>query len=93
MIGRFGRSFDEWIRSIDRYAGADLAYLGPRGIIPPEAVIKHGQRRDNPFREKRKFDAVKFVEGDAAIDPDADAEASDEEGQNLGKTELVEMEG
>ncbi|KAH8103991.1 tRNA pseudouridine synthase [Cristinia sonorae] len=86
--------FDEWIRSIDKYAGKDLTYLGPKGIIPSEAVIKQGERRDNPFREKRKFDAVKFVEGDAAVDDDAEGDAEvEEEGQNLGKAELTEMEG
>ncbi|TCD67975.1 tRNA pseudouridine synthase 1 [Steccherinum ochraceum] len=85
--------FDEWIRSIDKYAGKDMTYLGPRGVIPPEAVMTPGVRRENPLREKRKFDAVKFVEGEVAAEADEEAEASDEEGQGLGKAELAEMEG
>lgn len=57
-------------------------------------MVKQGERRENPFREKRKFDAVKFVPEDAEVEGEADeAEASDEEGQDLGKAELAEMEG
>ncbi|THH32529.1 hypothetical protein EUX98_g1668 [Antrodiella citrinella] len=86
--------FDEWIRSIDKYTGKDLSYLGPKGIIPPDAVMTPGQRRENPFREKRKFDAVKFTGEGTSADAEADeADASDEEEQNLGKAELAEMEG
>ncbi|EGO22351.1 hypothetical protein SERLADRAFT_473077 [Serpula lacrymans var. lacrymans S7.9] len=52
--------FDAWIRSIDMYAGNDLLYLNPRGIIPAAAVIKKGEKRDNVFRERKRFDATSF---------------------------------
>ncbi|KXN92408.1 tRNA pseudouridine synthase 1 [Leucoagaricus sp. SymC.cos] len=50
--------FDAWIRMVDNYAGNDLLYLNPEGTIPEAAIIQKGERRENPFRERRIFDAT-----------------------------------
>src|SRR6266511_1530058 len=52
--------FDAWIRSVDAYAGNDLLYLNPTGILPDLAIIKRGIRRENPFKERRIFDTTSF---------------------------------
>lgn len=54
------RSFDSWIRSVDSYNGSDLLYLNSKGVIPAAAVIKKGEKRENPFREQRKFNITSF---------------------------------
>ncbi|KIP03414.1 hypothetical protein PHLGIDRAFT_497204 [Phlebiopsis gigantea 11061_1 CR5-6] len=55
--------FDAWLRSIDKYEGSDLLWLGPKGILPDAAVIQRGKHRTQPFREKKRFDATSFPEG------------------------------
>ncbi|KAG5220092.1 Vacuolar amino acid transporter [Salix suchowensis] len=52
--------FDAWIRSVDKYGGDDLLYLNHWGIIPPESVVAKGRRRENPFKEHKRFDATAF---------------------------------
>lgn len=52
--------FDAWIRSVDKYGGDDLLYLNHRGIIPPQSVVAKGRRRENPFKEHKRFDATAF---------------------------------
>lgn len=86
------RSFDAWIRSVDKYTGNDLLYLNPKGIIPANAVINRTVRRANPFREKKRFDATSFPEGEqpTAVEEDED---EDEEEEKLDKKTLMEMEG
>ncbi|EIW58181.1 uncharacterized protein TRAVEDRAFT_84491, partial [Trametes versicolor FP-101664 SS1] len=49
---------DGWIRSVDAYAGRHLGYLNPKGIVPQSAVIKKGEFRNNPYREKKRYDAT-----------------------------------
>ncbi|EIW58179.1 tRNA pseudouridine synthase [Trametes versicolor FP-101664 SS1] len=89
--------FDSWIRSIDSYAGHDLEYLNPKGIVPQSAVIKKGEFRNNPFREKKRYDATSFPVGKAAA-PDA-AEEEEESSENeeaylpLDKEALADLEG
>lgn len=84
--------FDSWIRTIDAYAGNDLLYLNPTGAVPEAAVIKPGEKRANPFREKRKFDATSFpAEGSKQLQDEEEAE-SDEEAV-LNKRQLEEAEG
>ena len=56
-------SFDAWIRSVDGYHGNDLLYLSPKGNIPEAAVIKRGEKRAQPFREKKRFDVTTFPDG------------------------------
>lgn len=84
--------FDAWVRSIDAYAGDDLLYLNPKGVIPAAAVIKRSERRKNPFREKKRFDVTDFPEsGKVEVD-----EAEDEEEEQdvvMDKAKLVDMEG
>lgn len=89
-------SFDGWIRSIDAYAGNDLGYLNPKGVIPTTAVIKRGEFRPNPFREKKRFDATSFPAGAGAENAASlEAEESEEEEAQLplNKEELADMEG
>jgi len=82
-------SFDSWIRSIDSYAGKDFWYLNPRGIIPPDAIVKKGQLRSNPFREKKRFDAV----GPVSAEKEASQEADESDEEAFDKSKLKDMEG
>ncbi|EPQ56520.1 pseudouridine synthase [Gloeophyllum trabeum ATCC 11539] len=81
--------FDAWVRHIDSYAGGDLGYFNPKGVIPSTAVLKKGERRENPFREKKRFDAT--GKADKLIKEEEEEEASEEE--TLDKAKLADMEG
>ncbi|EKM81690.1 hypothetical protein AGABI1DRAFT_118781 [Agaricus bisporus var. burnettii JB137-S8] len=96
--------FDAWIRMVDNYAGNDLLYLNPEGIIPDVAIIKKGDKRENPFRERRVFDATSFSEGDhikTKLQQAEDGRGEDEDGEDgdsdreakLDKKQLAETEG
>ncbi|OJT07586.1 tRNA pseudouridine synthase 1 [Trametes pubescens] len=90
-------SFDGWIRSIDAYAGHDLEYLNPKGIVPQSAVIKKGEHRNNPFREKKRYDATSFPTGKIAAAGAAEEEEESSEDEEahlpLDKEELADLEG
>ncbi|GJJ13518.1 hypothetical protein Clacol_007772 [Clathrus columnatus] len=77
-------TFDAWIRSIDTYSGRDLLYLNQKGVIPPSIVLNKGERRPNPFREKKRFDAT----GPLTLD-----NIEDDEDENMDASKLSEMEG
>ena len=97
MTPRSFNSFDGWVRSIDAYAGHDLEYLNPKGVIPTSAVIKRGEFRANPFREKKRFDATSFpagAAGETVASIEAEESEEDEEAQlPLDKEALADMEG
>ncbi|GBE86651.1 tRNA pseudouridine synthase 1 [Sparassis crispa] len=85
--------FDAWIRHIDGYAGDDFLYLNPKGIIPAAAVLKKGEQRSNPFKEKRRFDStVATVDssGEAAIE---EREEEEDAKVVLDHRKLADMEG
>ncbi|KAG6886242.1 hypothetical protein C0993_010804 [Termitomyces sp. T159_Od127] len=82
--------FDSWMRHLDAYSGNDLLYLNPRGIIPPQAIIKKNERREDPFREKKRFDATSFSVDDDAAKAVGD---EDEEEEHLNKKDLADTEG
>ncbi|KAH9992969.1 pseudouridine synthase [Russula compacta] len=84
--------FDAWMRSTDAYSGDDLLYLNPRGVIPAAAVVKRSERRKNPFREKKRFDATDFPEH-SKIEVDEAEDDDDEQGVVIDKAKLVDMEG
>lgn len=90
-------SFDSWIRSIDSYAGHDLEYLNPKGIVPQSAVIKKGEFRNNPFREKKRYDATSFPVGKSAAPDAAEEEEESSEDEEaylpLDKEGLADLEG
>ena len=80
------------MRTVDAYSGDDLLYLNSRGIIPAAAVLKKSERRKNPFREKKRFDATDFpAASNAAVDEQEEDE--EEQGTIRDKAELVNMEG
>lgn len=86
------------MRHIDAYAGNDLLYLNLKGNIPAQAVIKLKERRDNPFKEKRRFDLTSFtgarMEAKAGAEVgDDDDDESDEEVGSMDKKKLADMEG
>ncbi|KAF8074960.1 pseudouridine synthase [Lyophyllum atratum] len=82
--------FDAWMRYVDAYGGNDLLYLNPKGTIPPAAVIKKKERRENPFKEKKRFDATSFLaEDEKAKLMDED----DEEEAQISKKDLADTEG
>ncbi|KAF8159540.1 pseudouridine synthase [Crassisporium funariophilum] len=86
--------FDAWLRALDAYAGNDLLYLSPVGTIPDEAVITKGVRRDNPFREKRVFDATSFPDnGDIKKKLEETEDVDMEDDAPLDKRQLEETEG
>jgi len=64
------------MQTIDNYSGNDLLYLNPKGFVPSQAVINKGERRENPFKEKKRFNATSFsLENEKLIDlPDEDEE-------------------
>lgn len=86
-------SFDAWLRSIDKYEGNDLLWLGPEGTLPDAAVIKRGEHRAQPFRERKRFDATSFPEGRIEKMDAEDEEADAEEDIPTDKKQLEEMEG
>ena len=71
------------------YGGNDLQYLNPKAIIPAAAVIKKGEKRDNPFKEKRRFDLTSFhdKQGTPAVEDEEEVESK------LNKSRLEDMEG
>ncbi|KAL4250199.1 tRNA pseudouridine synthase TruA family protein [Abortiporus biennis] len=85
--------FDAWIRMVDCYAGNDLLYLNPKGIIPSDAVIKQGERRPNPFKEKRTFNATSFPQNKDIQSIDLEESDEEEETGKLDKAHLAETEG
>jgi hypothetical protein len=54
-------SFDAWVRSVDRYSGNDLLYLNLDSAIPGDCIIKKGEARSNPFKERTIFDRTNFI--------------------------------
>lgn len=65
------------------YKGTDLLYLNPKGVIPPEAVVKKGEHRQIPFRERKVFHMTSFAEDDhekvqAEVQGKADVEVGKE---------------
>ncbi|KAF8202256.1 pseudouridine synthase [Pholiota molesta] len=85
--------FDAWVRMIDAYAGNDLLYLNPTGAVPEAAVIKQGEKRANPFREKRIFDTTSFPAEGIKKKLQEEVVESDEEEVVLDKRQLEEAEG
>lgn len=75
---------------MDAYAGNDLLYLNPKGVIPAAAVIKQGERRENPFKERKRFDATSFFVGDDAKTKPSE---EDEEDEPIDKARLADTEG
>ncbi|CAK5267249.1 unnamed protein product [Mycena citricolor] len=73
--------YDAWIRNVDDYAGNDLLYLNPKGVIPSAAVVRdrRDRHRKGGFKEKRLFDATSFPTGGkesgAVDDEDVEAES------------------
>ena len=80
------------MRSTDAYSGDDLLYLNARGVIPAAAVLKRSERRKNPFRERKRFDATDFPEH-SKIEVDEAEDDDDEQGVVMDKAKLVDMEG
>jgi tRNA pseudouridine38-40 synthase len=66
-----------------------------QGTIPDSAVIKRGQRRVNPFREKRRFDLTGFTKPDGSMKEVnfQEEEVSEGEEEKMDKKKLAEMEG
>ncbi|KAL0953755.1 hypothetical protein HGRIS_004944 [Hohenbuehelia grisea] len=90
--------FDAWIRSVDKYGGQDLLWLNKNGVIPPAAEVKKGQRRENPFREKRRFDSTAFpaqgAESSDAVQALMDEDEDEDEVEvELSKEQLLDAEG
>ncbi|TFK29719.1 pseudouridylate synthase [Coprinopsis marcescibilis] len=84
--------FDAWVRSVDSYAGNDLLYLNPEGKIPEACVIKKGERRSNPFREKRVFDTTSSPTAER-VKKQLEESDGEEEEEVIDKRLLAETEG
>ena len=75
------------MQSIDSYGGNDLLYLNSNGTIPVAAILKKGDKRTKPFKDRKRFDATGF-DGIGKID------AFDEEDDAImDQTCLADMEG
>ncbi|KAH9479442.1 tRNA pseudouridine synthase 1 [Psilocybe cubensis] len=85
--------FDAWIRSIDAYAGNDMLYLNQSGIVPESAVIHRGEKRANPFKEKRIFDTTSFPSTGIKEKLENVTEMEDAEEEVIDKKHLAETEG
>ncbi|CCL98597.1 uncharacterized protein FIBRA_00599 [Fibroporia radiculosa] len=85
--------FDGWMRSVDSYSGNDLLYLNSKGIIPTAAVIRKGERRSNPFRERKRFDTTTFSTASCTEANSFPEEEEEEEEESLDKAKLNDMEG
>ncbi|GJE90935.1 tRNA pseudouridine synthase [Phanerochaete sordida] len=89
--------FDAFIRSVDKYQGNDLQYLNPKGVLPDSAVMKRGERRENAFREKKRFDTTVFPEGRISKFEIEEAEEADEDAEEevlpTNKKDREELEG
>ena len=59
-------------------------YLNHRGNIPPESVVRKGERRTNPFKEMKKFNSTNYTDS-AGLEPFPPPDP-DEEGEG-GKTD------
>ena len=88
----FSPRFDAWIYTIDAYTGQDLLYLNHMGKIPPESVVKKGERRANPFKERKKFNTTDFISDVVSSSlPLLDVDSGEEE-EKLGEKRTEEME-
>jgi hypothetical protein len=60
-------------------------------------VIKRGERRENPFKEMRRFDRTSFAnvgEGDAQVIETQEESEEEESGETrMDKKKLADMEG
>src|ERR1700722_5255307 len=81
--------FDSWVQYIDAYSGGDLLYFNLTGIIPANARIKRGVKRNQPFRERKLFDITSFPTDDSSKSIEGDE--IDEE--MLDNKQLTELEG
>ena len=88
LLMLYSLRFDAWIHFIDSYGGNDLLYLNPKGIIPAAAVIKIGEKRTKPLKDKKRFDATGFTDTSRG-----DAFEEEEEDIVIDKARLVETEG
>lgn len=79
--------FNDWIKSIDVYKGGDLSYFIGGGAIPEHAIVKKGVRRQNPFRELKRFDANNY---ERVVPMEEDTAFDDEK---VDRRMLDEMEG
>ncbi|KAH8829258.1 pseudouridine synthase [Flagelloscypha sp. PMI_526] len=95
--------FHSWLTYLDSYSGKDFLYLNSEdGSIPAEAVRPRGEmakhvteRRENPFREKKKFDATTFnIPGKTSHNMEmVEADDDEDESEIIDKKQLTEMEG
>lgn len=65
--------------------------MNPKGIIPPAAVIKKGEKRANAFKDKKRFDATGFVD---LKEGHAEGQSEEEvEEEVMDKSRLADTEG
>jgi tRNA pseudouridine38-40 synthase len=88
LLMLYSLRFDAWMHTIDSYGGNDLLYLNPKGIIPAAAVIKMGEKRTKPLKDKKRFDATGFTDT-------GNVDTIEEEGEDtvIDKARLAETEG
>ena len=74
-----------------------MLYYNLQGTIPAAAIIKRGESRPNPFRERKRFDTTDFapnVTASTLAEEVEEEEAENEsEEEKMGKKELEEAEG
>jgi tRNA pseudouridine38-40 synthase len=57
-------------------------------------VVKKGERRANPFKERKQFNSTDFIGGAVPSSlPLLDADSGEEEEERFNKKQMEEMEG
>ncbi len=46
--------FGKWLNYLDVFQGPDFEFLNPRGVIPPEAIVKVGEFHRDQLRRKKE---------------------------------------
>lgn len=71
---------------IDGYNGPDLLWLNRLGTMPEAAILRKGQPRKNAFQERKRFDAVSFLEKEKANEDEVEID------EVIDPQRLVELE-
>ncbi|EST07226.1 Pseudouridine synthase I, TruA, alpha/beta domain protein [Kalmanozyma brasiliensis GHG001] len=80
--------FGKWLNYLDVFQGPDFEFLNPKGVIPPEAIVKVGEfHRDQLRRKKEAQDKDAAGENGAEDEEEEDSEAYGMKGAQLDEYE------
>ncbi|PWN48874.1 pseudouridine synthase [Violaceomyces palustris] len=78
--------FAKWLNYLDVFQGPDFEYLNPKGVIPPQCVLKVGEKRREPGGQPKtsKASSSEQVEGK----PEQEGSDSEDELDGVNQAEL-----